>query len=214
MGINTPRMSGEARKKQIVHVALEVIGKYGVQGASISRIARGAGITTAALYVHFENRQAILLAALDSLYEQILDCHRVAPDGNVVERIREILRTYENMVLGQGTTGFARLFMEFVVAAPDRVLQKAVRDKESAIEATFAKYIEEGKREGTIDPKVDVEEATLRISSWAWSANVALLQGREAVWYPRLSSAIMERILEDLSTPRISLPLEELPSRS
>ena len=59
-------MPAEARKRQIVHVALKTIGKYGVQGVTIARIANAAGVTTGILCTRFENRRAILLAALDA----------------------------------------------------------------------------------------------------------------------------------------------------
>jgi AcrR family transcriptional regulator len=200
LATGTRRMTADARKRQIVRVTLRTIGKHGVQGASITRIAKGAGITTAALYTHFENRQAILLAALDAVYEQVLETHRVSPDADAIERMREICQNYEELVTTQGASGHAHLFMEFVAAAPDRVLRDAVLKKESAVAAKWAQLVEDGKREGTIAKDVDPDEVALRIAAWAWSGNVALLMGHRAAWHPRLSSQLLEQILRDIST--------------
>ena len=64
-------MTADARKRQIVEVTLGLIAKYGLQGATMSRIAAGAGIRQASLYTHFASRRAILLAALDAVYEKV-----------------------------------------------------------------------------------------------------------------------------------------------
>ncbi|HLA82404.1 MAG TPA: helix-turn-helix domain-containing protein, partial [Thermoleophilia bacterium] len=67
----TQRMTAEARKHQIVDVALDLIQNHGLQGVTMARIAAGAGIRQASLYTHFQSREAILLAALDVIYERI-----------------------------------------------------------------------------------------------------------------------------------------------
>lgn len=202
-------MTAEARKHQVVQVALRTIGKYGVHGATISRIAKGAGITTAALYTHFENREAILLAALDAVYEQILDCHRTAQSVDAVERIREICGNYEKLVTTGGTSGHAHYFLEFVAGGSQRVLREAVQKKEAVVTAAWVQLVDEGKRQGSIAKDVDSEEVALLIGGWAWSGNVALLMGHRAAWHPKLSSRQLERLLEDVASVSRPTPYEE-----
>lgn len=84
--------------------------------------------------------------------------------------------------------------MEFVVAASDRVLRDAVREKMVAVDVKWIGYIEEGKSDGSIALDVDAEEVALRMASWAWSGHVALLVGRQATWYPKLPMRVAERI--------------------
>ncbi len=85
----------------------------------ISRIAKGAGITSAALYSHFENRQAILLAALDVVYEQVFDSFRSSTSNDPVQRLREICENHAEKVRNQDKTSHAHLFLEFVASAPE-----------------------------------------------------------------------------------------------
>lgn len=200
LATDSRRMTSEARKRQIVQVTLKTIMKCGVHGATMSRIAKGAGVTTGALYAHFENRQAILLAALDEVYERIFEAHRLSSNDDAVERIRETCRHYERLVTAHGTSGHARLFLEFAAAAPERALRDAVREKESAVAAKWTNLVEEGKRQGSIAEDVDPEEVALRIAGWAWSGHVAGLMGHRSEWHPKLSSQLLERILEDIST--------------
>jgi AcrR family transcriptional regulator len=192
-------MTAEARKRQIVKVTLKTIGRYGVQGATIARIAKAAGITTAALYTHFENRRAILLAALDEVYEQIFETHRSSSTTDAIQRLREIAQFHSRLVRTQGVSGHAHLFLEFVAAAPERGLREAVLQKESTAASNLAQIVEEGKRQGTIAQDVDPEEVALLIGAWAWAGDVALLLGHRSIWSERASPRLLELILQSIS---------------
>ena len=66
----THRMSAENRRRQIVDAALETIDESGMHGATMARVARAAGVTQPALYIYFESREQILLAAVTAIYEE------------------------------------------------------------------------------------------------------------------------------------------------
>ena len=144
-------MNTEARKQEIVRAALETIAEHGVQGATVSRIAKGAGITSAALYSHFENRQAILLAALDVVYEQVFDSFRSSSSTDPVERIRrDMSSNHAEKVRDQDKTSHAHLFLEFVASAPEEGLRDAMREKEFATASYLASIVEELERQGRL----------------------------------------------------------------
>jgi AcrR family transcriptional regulator len=192
-------MTAEARKRQIVRVALRTIGRYGVQGATIVRIAKAAGVTTAALYTHFENRRAILLAALDEVYGQILQIHRSSSSTDAIQRLRDVGQSHSKLVATQGVSGHAHLFLEFVAAAPERGLREAVLQKESIAASKLAQIVEDGKRQGTIARDADPEEVAIMIGAWAWAGDVALLLGHREIWTERVSPKLLELILESIS---------------
>ena len=63
-----PRPSNtEERKAQITRGLMKVMAKRGYDGASISDIAKAAGLTPGLVHYHFKNKQQILLAALGEL---------------------------------------------------------------------------------------------------------------------------------------------------
>ena len=192
-------MTAEARKAQIVQVALETIGKYGVQGATIARIAKGAGITTAALYTHFENRQAILLAALDTVYEKIFETHRSSSHENAIQRLREMCEYHAEFIASDGSAGHAHLFLEFVAAAPEQGLREALREKELASVKNMALIVDEGKRQGTIAADVDSEQVAWMIAGWAWNGDVAHLIGVRPIWHPAVSGQLLQLLLESIA---------------
>ncbi len=193
------RMNTEARKQEIVRAALETIGEHGVQGATVSRIAKGAGITSAALYSHFENRQAILLAALDVVYEQVFDSFRATTSTDPVERIRQIFQNHAEKVRDQDPTSHAHLFLEFVASAPEEGLRDAIREKEFATASYLASIVEELQQQGRLAPAVDPELIAWLVAGWAWTGDVASSMGFNNIWYERVSPRLIDFILGDLT---------------
>jgi len=192
------RMSTEARKQEIVRATLETIAEHGVQGATVSRIAKGAGITSAALYSHFENRQAILLAALDVVYDQVFDSFRSSTSSDPIRRLREICANHAGKVLNQDQTSHAHLFLEFVASAPEEGLREALREKELATASYLASIVEELERQGGLPADVDPELIAWLIAAWAWTGDVASSMGVTGIWCERVSPRLLEYILGSL----------------
>jgi excisionase family DNA binding protein len=192
-------MNTEARKQEIVRAALETIAEHGVQGATVSRIAKGAGITSAALYSHFENRQAILLAALDVVYDQVFDSFRSSSSSDPVQRLREICENHAGKVREQDPTSHAHLFLEFVASAPEEGLREALREKEFATASYLASIVEELERRNGLPADIDPELIAWLIAGWAWTGDVASSMGVNEVWYQRVSPRLLDFILGSLS---------------
>src|SRR4028119_2139216 len=53
-----------AQREMILRATLHCISEFGIEGASIAAIRRQAGLSAGALYVHFENKDAIIAEAL------------------------------------------------------------------------------------------------------------------------------------------------------
>lgn len=199
MATVTVRMRTEARRQEIVRAALETIAEHGVQGATISRIAKGAGVTPAALYSHFANRKAILLAALDVVYEQVFDSFRSSTSADPVQRLREICEHHAEKVRDQDKTSHAHLFLEFVASAPDEGLREALREKERATASYLASIVEELRRQGGPAAGVDPELIAWLIAGWAWTGDVASSMGVGSIWYERMSPRLLDVILGGLT---------------
>ncbi len=55
------------RRADILRAAVTVFARKGFHGATITEIAREAGLASGTLYNHFQNKQTILLALLDTM---------------------------------------------------------------------------------------------------------------------------------------------------
>lgn len=61
-------LTERARREQLVQVTIELVADRGYAGTSLAAIARGAGITKAAVLYHFPSKDLLVRAA----YEQVL----------------------------------------------------------------------------------------------------------------------------------------------
>jgi excisionase family DNA binding protein len=208
----TVRMGSATRKQRIVQAALETIGEYGVQGATISRIARGAGITPAALYSHFENRRAILVAALDAVYEQITDSFKASSGDDPIAVFRQICELHEEKVLSQDKTSHAHLFLEFVASAPEEGLREVLREKELETTSYLASIVKRFQERGRLPREVDGEMVAWLVAGWAWTGDVANLMDATSIWHAKVSSHLMQSILAVLSPAASASAREPDPS--
>jgi len=184
----THRMTAEARKQQIVEVSLDLISKHGLQGVTMSRIAAGTGITQASLYTHFESRQAILLAALDVIYEKIYASRDTPSTENSLERLRGICEYHIELWADQGERHHAHLLLEFIAGAPGEGLREALAEKHLGTVHQFAQIVEDGKREGHIPEYVDADQVAWLITGFAFAGDVCHLMGFTSFLEPKVST--------------------------
>ena len=79
------RLTADARRLQIVDVAIDVFGRAGYYGASMNDIADAAGVTKPVLYQHFDSKSDLYAALLEEVGNRLLaliaDATRVAQNG-------------------------------------------------------------------------------------------------------------------------------------
>ena len=65
------------RRKQILDTTLEIIAERGISGVNMAEISKRVGIVPSALYRHFDNKETIFDALIDSvrikLFEKVRD---------------------------------------------------------------------------------------------------------------------------------------------
>jgi len=57
---------GERTRRRLLEIAIERFGERGYRAASVSEIARSAGLTQAAVYAYFDSKEALFDAAVDA----------------------------------------------------------------------------------------------------------------------------------------------------
>lgn len=201
-------MKREDRRKQIIDVTLRLVSEHGVQGATLNRIAAAAGITTAAIYGHFSNRQEILLEAMDCVCERVRDLHRSARNPNALERLRDIGRGHTDMV--SAADGFAACFFEFIAAPPDEGLREALGQKELVLVQDLVNIVVEGQSQGTIRKEVDPYQVAWTLVSRAWAEDVSFLMGIADHWHGPRSDRMLDDILASIAEPGHAEPGDRL----
>lgn len=67
------RLTADARRTQILDVAIDVFGKAGYYGASMNDIAEAAGVTKPVLYQHFRSKRDLYRELLTEVGSSLLD---------------------------------------------------------------------------------------------------------------------------------------------
>jgi AcrR family transcriptional regulator len=197
--VTRPYLRGEDRRKQIVEVTLQLVSEHGVRGATLNRIAKALGVTTAALYGHYPGRREILLDAMDAVFERVRELHRSASHPDAVERLREIGLQHTQMV---ATEGFATALFEFIAAPPDEGLREALGAKELVLVEDVASIVREGQTQGTIRTDVDPYYVAWVLVSRAWAEDVSYLMGIADHWMGPRSEQMLSELLERIRIPQ------------
>ncbi len=94
------KLDTEVRREQIVEAALGLIAARGVRQISVAALARRVGVVPSALYRHFQNKEAILQAAVQLVRrrvgENLKEVCELTPDA--LERLEQLLRRVIKMV--------------------------------------------------------------------------------------------------------------------
>ena len=64
--IPSARMTGDKRREQILQTAVDLFSQRGFKGTTTKEIARAAGVSEAMVFRHFENKDALYGAILDT----------------------------------------------------------------------------------------------------------------------------------------------------
>ncbi|MDR6722970.1 AcrR family transcriptional regulator [Paenibacillus amylolyticus] len=82
----------DSKKKDILQAAMRLFATKGVDGISVKEIGDAAGVTDAAIYKHFKNKDAVALEAFTQYcadYTALIDGY-VRQEGTVTQRLRQL----------------------------------------------------------------------------------------------------------------------------
>jgi TetR/AcrR family transcriptional regulator, cholesterol catabolism regulator len=170
------RRSGEERRKEIAEVTLQLIASLGLQGTTVTRIAEQVGMEAPSLYAHFRNRQEMLLAALDLLFEYIRDSLLASSNPNMLRRLRDIGEAHASHMSDQ-FEGFVIPIFEFITAPRESGLSEVAAEGQRGVIEILAAMVDEGQRQGSIRHDLDPRLAAWQLMVCFWAEDVALLQG-------------------------------------
>lgn len=90
------RLSPEERRAQIVAAARSLFAAEGTDNVSMRKIAKQVGITQAAIYQHFENKEAIFFVIIEGFFADLLAALEaaIAQETEPLRRLRRSMRAY------------------------------------------------------------------------------------------------------------------------
>ena len=120
--------NGIETKKAILASAKRLIARRGYENTSLSDIAKYAGVTRGSVYWHFENKEELLIALLDSLEEDFPSCKYIKAACNPKEE--NPLLMLKNWVLYMVDDLDVEFLSSRFVAEFMKIVHGSVRNKE------------------------------------------------------------------------------------
>lgn len=152
----------EETRKALFEAAAKVVGKYGYEGASISRITARAKVAQGTFYNYFKSRQDLLDQLLPAMGDRMLDYLRthMRPDSVGWQREEDRLRAYFDFLIEN--PWFHRLVNEAETLAP-----KAHRIYFARVSAGYVRSLRRRIETGEIEhfTEADLEPLTYMLMS-------------------------------------------------
>src|SRR5665647_1402852 len=148
------RKSQSERRREIIDATLELLGEYGPEGTTISRIAAAVGVTPGALYRHFENRAALFAEANRLANERALSWIDTSAEPNVLRRLEELGERQAAWAKDNFNTVVRPFFLEIGSSHQPDIAGQMVVTRFKIYDA-LVDLAEEGKRQGSIRSDVD-----------------------------------------------------------
>ncbi|MFK8022750.1 MAG: TetR/AcrR family transcriptional regulator [Ilumatobacter sp.] len=188
------RLSADARRQQILAVALDVFADEGFHGASMNDVAVAAGVTKPVLYQHFDSKRELYRALLDEvgarLLEQIAKATAEATDGKSQTELgfRAYFRWVADdhhafsLLFGGGTSTddeFAKAIAKITAEAAAATVPLIAVDLPESSRRTLAHALV-GMAEGAsrrlveLGDQFDPDQTAKEVSSLAWAGLRAL----------------------------------------
>lgn len=148
-------------RDRILDAALSLFAEKGYEATSMREIAEQLGITKAALYYHFDGKDAIVLALLADIETQVADLVAWAREQPVDEHLRRgVLERWTTIMQAHGITAF-----RFVMA--NRHVIHQIRPDRSGMVACMTELY------GLLAPPTASVEEQLRVRLALMSVNMA-----------------------------------------
>ena len=158
----------EARRRQIIASAVEVIAEFGYGSASLARIARNAGISKGVISYHFDGKDELMSQVVVQLY--------VSGAEYMTAQIAEADGPHEQlMVYLQSNLDFIDDNRQFVAAAGEVVLN--LRNAEGKL-----KFVDENDQDTVLGPLADLLEAGQKTGTFGdFDPRVMAMSIRDAI---------------------------------
>jgi len=149
--------SPDPRRLAILESATRAFTHYGIRKTSMDDIARGAGVSRPALYLHFRNKEDIYRALVAAFYDQAVQDVQAALEGagRVADRLDAAFAAQggEVVALMLGSPHGMELLDMGADSATD-----LIQAGEGRLAAVYARWLERMAREGEVSLTGPAEE--------------------------------------------------------
>jgi TetR/AcrR family transcriptional repressor of bet genes len=145
------KIDHDARRKDIARAAISVIGDLGIDNTRLVDVARAANATTGTITHYFEDKDAVLLAALDHVAQNILFMLRHPEKPDDIVALAELI-----LPIDEDSMRDWRVWMSFFGrAVGDPALARINKAYYDEFRDGLAAIIRRQQAEGKLDVRID-----------------------------------------------------------
>lgn len=171
----------EETRAKIIESAIKLFSNRGFNATSVDDICEEAGISKGAFYHHFESKQALFLALLDSWLQTIDTAIEASKDKTAPETFMQMTEAFPYVFETAGE-GLPMFFEFWLQASRDKTVWEASIAPYRRYHKYFTSLIKKGVEEGSF-VEVDPELASRMIVSTAMGLFLqSLLDPKGAKW--------------------------------
>ncbi|HUJ15000.1 MAG TPA: TetR/AcrR family transcriptional regulator [Thermoanaerobaculia bacterium] len=145
-------MPDPLHRRDILDAAERLLGRHGYRQIRVEDIAREAGVAKSTVYLHFDSKEAALLATVDRIVDAVCEemTRIVQSDGSAADRIREILLARITIRIDR-VASYRVSLNELLAAIRPTLLERRLRhfERESAI---LTSLVASGQASGEFAP--------------------------------------------------------------
>lgn len=154
---------GEETRQRIIAVAAGIINQRGYKGCSINDIMAATGLEKGGIYRHFESKEELAAEAFDFAWANTfsLRTHDLDSISDPIDRLKQHIArfAYRSQIPG----GCPLLNTAIDSDDGNPVLRERVRKALRNWQAMLRKTLEEGIAQGSINPRLNIENAANHI---------------------------------------------------
>lgn len=204
----SPKLIDRAqRKHEIAEVALELFADHGVDGTSISSVARAAGIGKGTVYEYFTSKEELILSAFRVWLEEMSDLWQTAFETtqHPADRLRTYVHAIIHAYLDDDRTVKIMLRMIQMMLHNQEWLRgnPEVRDIFVSLRRHFAEMLQDGVTQGVFRPDIADEIPSLVINLFAYLDGIAFhyLANQEDIDLMQQVDFYLDRLLHYVRQP-------------
>ena len=141
----TPHRGAANRRDEIISAATDLFFEYGYEKASLRELSRKVGVTQAAIYYHFKNKEQILYTIIEQSSNELTFLLKSSLGGkrDPVEKLRDAI--IQHILSIKRHRKGAKIIIEDKRFLSGE-LQKLVKEKEKAIFYLYRNHLQELQR--------------------------------------------------------------------
>jgi len=157
------KIDRETRRDQIAKAALVIVGRDGVKGLTTAAIAKEVGISEAALYRHFKNKDDILLETIEKIGSGLREKMQAVMSSPVpcIEKLKDnFLLNLEHI---EANVGIPRLVFSDQIHLDNDLLRERMLNNINNHMTRLAEMIKQCQKDGTVRDDVDPKNSALML---------------------------------------------------